>query len=372
MKALEWHEFHERLKARFTEVNGMEVVSDYGDPLAEYEALCARAGVMDLSCRGRLFLGGADRQRFLNGQVTNSVKDLRPGEGCYAALVTAKGKMQSDLNVYCLPDRLLVDFEPGLSAALLQRFEKYIIADDVQLSDAAPAFGLLTVQGPESGPVIRKLGVGITLPERPQCFCTVTDAAFGEIHCVNQPRGVAPGFDLFTPIPALGAVLGKLITAVRAVGGRPAGWQALEMVRIEAGIPRFGVDMDETNLPPEAGIEARAVNYSKGCYIGQEVIARIRTYGQVAKALRGLRLPDDLKELPKRGDKLFHGGKEAGYVTSAVASPALKANLALGYVRREHNQAGTRLTLRSPAGESAVTIVPLPFTGAAQEFEICH
>src|SRR5260370_34738123 len=104
MKALERHKLHERLNARFTEVNGMEVVSHYGDPLAEHGALCARAGVIDLSCRGRLFLAGAERQRFLHGQVTNNVKDLRPGEGCYGALVTAKGKMQDDLKRYLPSD----------------------------------------------------------------------------------------------------------------------------------------------------------------------------------------------------------------------------------------------------------------------------
>src|SRR6266849_1236597 len=137
MKALERHELHERLDARFAEVNGMEVVSHYGDPLAEHGALCARAGVMDLSCRGRLLLAGADRQRFLNGQVTNNVKDLRPGEGCYAALVTSKGKMESDLNIYCLENELLLDFEPGLAERVIKRFEKYIIADDVQAVDVS-------------------------------------------------------------------------------------------------------------------------------------------------------------------------------------------------------------------------------------------
>jgi folate-binding protein YgfZ len=119
--------------------------------------------------------------------------------------------------------------------------------------------------------------------------------------------------------------------------------------------------MDETNLPPEAGIENRAVSYTKGCYIGQEVIARIRTYGQVAKALRGLRLADDLKLLAKRGDKIFRGDKEIGYVTSAIASPTLKSNIALAHIRREANQVGTKLILRTTAGESPVKIVELPF-----------
>ena len=179
---------------------------------------------------------------------------------------------------------------------------------------------------------------------------------------MNQARFGTAGFDIFVPTPALGAVLDKLVAAAKAAGGGACGWQAWEMARVEAGIPRFGIDMDETNLAPEAGIEERAISYSKGCYIGQEVIARVRTYGQVAKALRGLRLADDLKALPVKGDKLFHDGKEAGYITSALASPTLKANIALGYVRKETNQIGAELTLRTSAGESPVKIVPLPFT----------
>ena len=119
--------------------------------------------------------------------------------------------------------------------------------------------------------------------------------------------------------------------------------------------------MDETNLAPEAGIESRAISYSKGCYIGQEVIARIRTYGQVTKSLRGLRLADDLQELPAKGDKLFHDGKEVGHVTSAVASPSLNANIALGYVRKECNEQGTRLSLRTGGKETSAEIVSLPF-----------
>ena len=153
----------------------------------------------------------------------------------------------------------------------------------------------------------------------------------------------------------------KLIAAAKQIGGRAVGWQVFETARIEAGIPRFGADMDETNIPLECGIEARAVTYSKGCYIGQEVINRIHSVGHVNKELRGLRLTDDLKALPQRGDKLFHSGKEVGYVTSAVKSPVLKAVVALGYVRREVNQIGTELILKTAAGESAAKVVELPF-----------
>jgi folate-binding protein YgfZ len=361
MSSLALAELHRGLNARFIEVNGLQVVNDYGDPLAEHAALRETAGALDLSFRSRLCLTGADRTRFLNGQVTNNVKDLRVGDGCYAALVTAKGKLESDLNIYNLANELLLDFEPGMIAHVAQRLEKYIIADDVQVVDAAPHYGLLSVQGPQSEATVRSLGLTNNLPTKPMSFVTVPDATLGEIYLMNQPRTGAVGFDLFVPLAALGVVLDKLIAAVKQIGGRSCGWQALEMARIEAGIPRFGADMDETNLAPEAEIEGRAISYSKGCYIGQEVIARIRTYGQVAKALRGLRLADDLRELPKKGDKLFHNDKEVGYITSSLASPALKSNIALGYVRKEANQIGTDLILRTTDGDRAAKIVPLPF-----------
>jgi folate-binding protein YgfZ len=135
-----------------------------------------------------------------------------------------------------------------------------------------------------------------------------------------------------------------------ARGGRLCGWQALETARIEAGVPRFGADMDETNLASEA-LDTRAISYAKGCYIGQEVIARIRTYGQVAKSLRRLRMGGDGRDAPPKGTKLFLGDKEVGSITSAVWSPALQAVVALGYVRREANQTGTELEVRTPAGK---------------------
>src|SRR5438105_6514234 len=179
---------------------------------------------------------------------------------------------------------------------------------------------------------------------------------------MNLPRVGTSGFDLFVPTATLGAVADKLIIAVKSAGGRACGWQALELARIEAGIPRFGEDMDETNLAPEAGIEQRAISYTKGCYIGQEVISRIRAYGQVAKALRGLRLDPSDAMLPQKGDKLFHGDKEVGYITSSTESPLLQRKIALGYVRREHNEIGTELIIHAVEHRITARIVPLPFT----------
>jgi aminomethyltransferase len=289
-------------------------------------------GWLDLSGRSRLLIAGADRKRFLHGQVTNDVNKLAVGESCYAAIVTAKGRIESDAHIHCLEDALLLDFEPGLSARIAARFEKYVIADDVEIKDASGTYVMFTVQGPESNPLPRAEGYGKRV---------------GEWLCVANLRGTSKGFDLFVPVAEKDRA---------RLPGNQCSEAALEIVRIESGLPRFGIDMDETNLAPETGIEDRAISYTKGCYIGQEVISRIRTYGQVARALRGLRSENPLKP----GEKLFLGGKEVGHVTSSVFSPVLRANIALGYVRKEHNAIGTKL--------DGAEIVQLPFVNPAAAF----
>jgi folate-binding protein YgfZ len=396
MNPLMLHEFHHHLGARFTGLNDREIVNDYGDWLAEHTALRQNAGVMDLSSRSRICLTGADRVRFLHGQVTNDVKKLQIGEGCYAAITTNKGKMESDLNIFCLADELLLDFEPGLTEKVSQRLEKFIVADDVQIVDVAPHYGLLSVQGPRAEEVVLAIGlIGRDALPRVRAdqqlgptFVKISDATLGEIYLMNRARlstgrsggneaqisdtsetphvvSYNSGFDLLVPNSSLAAVADKLIAAAKQIGGRAAGWQAFETTRIEAGIPRFGVDMDETNIPLECGPALRdAISYHKGCYIGQEVINRIHSVGHVTRELRGLRLADPASAglpLPQRGDKLFHNGREIGQVTSALKSPVLNATIALSYVRREANQIGTELTLRTAAGEYPVQIVELPF-----------
>ena len=370
MTPLPLHEFHHSLSARFGELGGAEIVASYGDVLAEHAALRESAGVLDLSFRSRICLTGADRARFLHGQVTNDVNRLRAGDGCYAAITTAKGKMESDLNIYALPDELLLDFEPGLTQKITQRLEKFIVSDDVQVVDVAPLYGLLSVQGPKAAEAVKALGIFSELPAKEFQSVKISDSTLGEIYLMQQSRApgsasVPPasfGFDLFVPTDSLGAVADKLIAAAKSLGGRVCGWDAFEIARIEAGIPRFGADMDESNIPLECGIESRAVSYQKGCYIGQEVINRIHSIGHVNKELRGLRLAEDLKSLPAKGDKLFHDGKEVGYITSAVNSPALNSNIALGYVRREVNASGTELVWRSATGEVMAVVSEIPFS----------
>lgn len=342
-------------------MNGAEIVGDYGAVLAEHQALREIVGVLDLSFRSRVCLTGADRARFLHGQVTNDVKKLRVGEGCYAALTTAKGKMQSDLNIFCLPEELLLDFEPGLTTTVTQRLEKYIVADDVQVVDVAPHYGLLSAQGPQAEATLRALALFPELPKLALDSIKISDPLLGEIYLMRHARLNSDGFDLFTPLAALGAVADKLIAAAKSVGGRASGWDAFEIARIEAGIPRFGADMDETHLASECGIEARAISYQKGCYIGQEVLNRIHSIGHVNRELRGLRLQPGATALPAPGEKLFYSGREVGQLTSVTMSPGLQCGIALGYVRREASADGTELIVRDGEPELRATVSALPF-----------
>lgn len=354
------HDFHSGAGASFLEINGLEAVAAYGPVEQEYQALTTTCALIDLSFRGRICLLGADREKFLHGQVTNEVLKLKTGEGCHAALVNAKGRMQCDLFIYKLNDELLLDFEPGLTQTVSDRLQKYIIAEDVQVVDVAPHYGLLSIQGPMAGRVVEQLGI---IPQAPASFLqwsNQTHPEAGDVYVMNHPRTGSAGYDLFIPIQLLEAIAHKIKRALAEVSGSLAGWQALEIARIENAIPRFGMDMTEANLPPETGLQDRLISYAKGCYIGQEIIARIRTYGQVSKALRLLRLPTELQGLPSPGTKLFTAeGKDAGYLTSSALSPKHGGPVGLGYVRKETNSLGTSLHLGESSGGIA-TIIAIP------------
>lgn len=323
-------------------------------PESEYRALTQAAALLDLSDRGRLCLVGADREKFLHGQITNDLLRLKTGEGLYAALASAKGRLEADLFVYKLDDELLLDFEPGLTAPITARLEKFIIAEDVQVVDVASHYRLFSLQGPKAAETLRASGIAAELPTVPLSSRKAPQPE-GECLVIRNDRFGLDGFDLLVPTEASARVW----EACERAGAVRVNREAAEIARIERGIPRFGIDMTGENLVPETGLENRAISYSKGCYIGQEVIARIRTYGQVAKALRLLRLEGE-GTLPKSGQKLEAEGREVGAVTSACDSPLHRARVALAYVRKEANALGTRLSLKETGERAEVIALPGP------------
>ncbi len=304
----------------------------------EFIALTKSAGWLDLSNRSRLCLLGADRAKFLHGQVTNDINGLAEHTGCYAALVNAKGKMESDLFAYRLADELLLDFEPSLADAVQARLESFIIAEDVEVADVAPHFGLLSVQGPKAAEVLAALE--LPTPETELALEKTAD----EIFVVNQPRLSAAGFDLFVPVEAVEDFKSRL-----AEHAPLCGEAAFEQARVLATVPRFGKDFTSNNLAPEGGIEARAISYAKGCYIGQEVISRIRSRGKVNRILRGLRLDGAAAE----GDTIFLGEKNVGTLSSVINEP----NAALAIVHRDAAELGTVLRV----GDTQATVATMPF-----------
>ena len=348
MASLALHEFHLSRGAQFYSQNGFEAVASYGSPEAEYLALTQAAGLIDLSFRSRFCLLGEAREKFLHGQVTNDILRLKYGEGTYAVLVTAKGKVESDLFIHKLQDELLLDFEPGLAQHVTERLSRYIIAEDVQIVDVAPFYNLLSVQGPKAYELLAST-TDFPLPEKRLTF-TKAPLPHGDFYIVRNDRFGVTGLDLFVPVDDTPAVSHNLAASVK-----PVGLKACEVSRIENRIPRFGIDFTIANIAPEA-VGDEAISYAKGCYIGQEVIARIRTYGQVAKALRLLHLPEELGKLPEFGEKLFKSGKEVGSITSATFSPKHRAKVAIAYVRKETNAAGNSVHVGAPDGPLAVIL----------------
>ena len=337
---------------------GERVVLHYGDVQVEHGHLTESVALIDLTARGCLAVLGDDRVKFINGQVTNEVAGLRPGQGCYAALVNAKAKMQADLNIYRLQDELILDFEPGLLETVTARLESHLVADQADLVDASPHFGLLSLQGPKTTDALESLG--LKLPDELFAHTQVTQNELGEWYLMRNDRLGQVGCDLYIPTAHLPGAAKRLAKAVAGQGGGLAGWEAIEIARIESGIPRFGSDMDGRTLPPEANLESRAISYTKGCYIGQEIIARIRTYGKVNRTLVGYRLDDELAKTATPGTKLVDDtGKAVATITSLAQSPEFGA-IALGLAKRTHSKSGQVLTAETPATGRA-KVASLPF-----------
>ncbi len=320
--------------------------------IAGYAAAREAAAWADLSARGRLKVTGADRVRFLHNQCTNDIKRLRPGDGCYAACLTNKGKMRGDFVARVCDEHILLDTEARLREPLAAGLRRYIAPEDVKTEDITEATGMLMLCGPKRGE--------LEWAARPARLSSMIGRAGGPAHSyahitagdlviARSWRTGLGNLDIIGPrgrISELKAALAKVAPELGA--------EALNILRVEAGIPVFGVDMDENTIPNEAGLEARAISYEKGCYIGQETIARIKSMGHVNRHLVGLRLGQGT--LPPPQEKILAAGVEIGYITSAVASPRLGA-IALGYVRRGHEQPGTRVAVAGQAAE----ISGLPF-----------
>jgi len=318
-----------------SENTAVTTVPDFGDTRAEFQALLSGCGLYDLSWRAKFAVTGGDRVRWMNGMVSNNVRDLALGHGVYAFLLNAQGRIQADLYVFPRGDSLLVDTERGQREKVLQLFDHYIIADDVEIADISDKLTALGLTGPESRRVLERAGIAVPDLTHLQ-FAEVTWQQAGQHKTVTLLRSgeeareswqvwIAPEHN------------SELWDALVKTGARPAGTSALNLFRISRGIPQFGVDIRERDLPQETG-QTRALNFTKGCYLGQEIVERIRSRGAVHRQFAAFSLEGTL---PEPGSKILAGGnneeKEVGEITSSaiLPLPAGDRAVALGYLRRE-------------------------------------
>ena len=300
----------------------------------DYELLTERAGLVDRSARGKLLLTGGEAAEFLQGQVTNDIEALEPGEGCYAAFLTPKGKMRGDLRVLRGEDWIWIDTEPAVLAPLSRTVQMYSIGRDVRHSDVTGERAILSLVGPAA-----RDALDVEPPAR-------------EHAVVEGELGLYVATDLGVDV---------ICQAEDAAGARAAlgleevSEDAAECLRIESGRPRYGLDVDADTIPQEAGLNERAVSFTKGCYVGQETVARLHYKGKPNRHLRGLRLDEPAAHY----DPVHLGERKVGTVGSACVSPR-HGPIALALLRRE---AAPGTIVSVGAGAVSAEVVELPFSG---------
>jgi folate-binding protein YgfZ len=330
----------------------------------QYEAVRHRAGVLDRTLRGRIALRGADRKTFLHALLTNDIAALGPGEGCYAAFLTPQGRFIADMYVFDLGDATLLDVHSDVNDNVMARLDMLIFSEDVQLGDVTEAWGCLSVQGPASAALLAQAlgeGEGGRIAAELSGLADLASARHtfaGDIAIVARSDEYG-GAGFWVYLPA--ALVMSLMAALELAGATVVEPDVAEVLRIESGRPAFHADLDEETIPLEAGLESRAISWTKGCYPGQEVIVRIRDrgHGRVARKLVGLRL--DGSEVPARASRLEADGKDVGRITSAAWSPALQCPIALGYVHRDLAEPGRRVHVAHGEATLTATVSELPF-----------
>ena len=357
-KKLPLHDLHQAAEASFIDLFGWQIVQKFSSVDSEYWTLQKSAGLIDLSCSGIFELKGDDRTRFLHGMVTNDIKSLTPGGGCHAAFLSPQGRMTADLRVFCSEESLILTTEPAGREKLGPALRKYIIGDRPLLVDRSEDLAVLSLEGPKA---IALLASVLSQPlslERPYEHCEATVAGSRTRIC-RVRRTSAGGFDFIVGRHSLPLVWDLILESGKKDGVQPVGFESFNVHRIEAGIPWYGLDMDENTLPIEAGLEKDAISFNKGCYIGQESVARITYRGHVNRKLGGLSLSGSRPA--SKGDKISKDGQEVGWVTSSAYSPNLKIAIALGYLRREVLEPGATVLIGTGDESVSAQVMSLPF-----------
>ena len=347
---------HQSAHAEMGQYFGTILPARFSEFDSEYRALRQSVAVVDTTFRALFSLSEQDRQRYVNAILTSNVRDLKVGEGTVGLLLTPQGHILAEIESLLAADRILALSHAMVRERTFATLDKFIIMDDVVLEDWTALMGTLDLLGPRSAELISELG-RVDISSMPEL--SHVEANLGSIPCrvVRRTWVGHPSATLVVRREHLPSLWHDLVSRVRAIGGRPAGLEAVNSIRLEAGTPWFGHDYDDKNIPHETGLELSHISYEKGCYTGQEIVERVRSRGHANRRLTGLQFLD--AKARAVGTKLLvpgdPGGKEAGHVTSTGFSPVLGRSIGLGYVRREHAAVGTRL---DASGAAVEVIVP--------------
>jgi aminomethyltransferase len=353
MARLVLHELHAAAGARFGTPCGIDLPLDYGDPAAEYASVRTRAGLLDQSHHGMLEVTGRDRAKFLHAMVSNDVTSLASGQGAEATFLDIHGKIKLALTVWVLEDRILLLTPPGLAARAMEDFDAYLFSEKAFFRDVTGESALLVLAGPEAAAMAASI-TGATPPDQPWSHVTGT---LGD-RDVRVVRGAGATGETEIWLVAEAADGPALWSAALTQGATPVGLVAWDALRVEAGTALLGHDFDDSVLLPEIPF-AHLVSYSKGCYIGQEVVVRIRDRGHVNRFLTGLAL--DGADVPPSGAEVRVGDDTVGRVTSGVWSFGTKRPLALAFVKRQQGTPGTAVTVMVGERPVPAVVSALPF-----------
>jgi len=320
---------------------------DFGNVRAEFQALVSGSGVYDLSGRARIKLTGGDRVRWLNGMISNNVRDLQRGNGVYAFLLNAQGRIQGDLYAFNRGDSLLVDMERGQRDKIWELFDHYIIADDVEMTDISDKIAAIGVTGPDSHAVLQR--AGIPVPELGYLQFAEVQWQQIAVTVLRAEEEIKESWQIWIGPEHVNGLWDALVKA----GTTPAGSSALNLFRLSRGIPLVGQDIRDRDLPQETG-QTRALNFTKGCYLGQETIERATARGGLKKRMFGIKFNGPA---PSAGTSLSLGDNTVGRVSSAIRSPRFGA-IGLAILHHSAWQPGTELKV----GENGTAVVAdLPF-----------
>ena len=369
MKTTPLYHIHEQLGATFAKKHhDWNVPVQFTDTVSEHHAVRNSVGISDVSYRGRYSLTGEDRAKFLHRIISNDIENLSVEEGTYATLLTNRGKIIADLNVYILEDIIGIETASETTESLFNELDKYIIADDVEMSDLTAETGAIAVHGPKSSDLVQSvLGMNdlANLPERHHRFHEAGTLFNNAVVCVRTDTTGEIGYTLYTAAEGLEPLWQRLMREGAQFKVQPIGWNALESLRIEAGIPKYGTELTDSVIPLEAELE-HAIDFEKGCYIGQEIVARMKYRGHPNRLLRGI-IIDSVTTSPEcpeihQDAQVYSGDKAVGWITSSTFAPTLGKPIAMAYVRMAVTEAGGRVQVETSKGRVDGTISLLPFS----------